>query len=492
MNVQTTVLRDGEWVTETVGIQAVLESLAPKPAKKPRSVKAPMCGLLTRTVVQTELVHLILPVRLRSSHHNDVAFVGVSQLLWRLACVVRAVVRANLLPQDHYVQIRELRQDGQLQDIIRKTDFGSRIRNATVIGSIPDISTGDKDEGSPGFRIKCEDGDVIMDTGDCFSGNATPRGVSLPPQMLVVVLENGDTVFLYIRCHLDGTLDFECSRFATPKEQLVYPGFHIAVDPSSRYLALGCAQKSFVVYELQSLQTLEEQSRLGGPLSPVVSTRLRSVQGVIHKMEFLYPRPGDDHHVILLLIIVRNGKSRMATYEWALGDDLKHVFAEEKNGHRMPVENQMPLLLIPLTVRSAFIAISEEQIAVCTEALHGPPNFETFNIEEGRPPTDNYHGRDKPLWTAWARPFRLSRYRSTNDCIYLAREDGVVYFIEADSESTLTGSLYMDKFDCSISTAFSCLYDQYSDVLVMGGDSGPGAIWKVGFSSVPNFMRIGC
>lgn len=78
MDVQTAIFRDGEWVTETVGIQTVLKAHAPKPAKKPKSIKAPACGLLSRTVVETELTHLILPVRLRSSHHNDVAFIGVS------------------------------------------------------------------------------------------------------------------------------------------------------------------------------------------------------------------------------------------------------------------------------------------------------------------------------------------------------------------------------------------------------------------------------
>lgn len=82
MSVQTSVLRDGEWVTETVGIHSVLKSLAPKPAKKPNPNKAPTCGLFTRTVIETELAHFILPVRLRSPHRNDVAFVGVSNLSW--------------------------------------------------------------------------------------------------------------------------------------------------------------------------------------------------------------------------------------------------------------------------------------------------------------------------------------------------------------------------------------------------------------------------
>ena len=77
MNLQSHVLRDGEWVAETVDVQNVLKSQAPKPAKKPTPAKAPKCGLLTRTVVQTELANYILPVRLRSPTKNDVAFVGV-------------------------------------------------------------------------------------------------------------------------------------------------------------------------------------------------------------------------------------------------------------------------------------------------------------------------------------------------------------------------------------------------------------------------------
>lgn len=321
-------------------------------------------------------------------------------------------------------------------------------------------------------------------------GRTSSRAAPLAPQLLLVVLECGDSVFLSVRSQADGNLEFVASRFKSPKEHLVYPGFHLAVDPSSRYMALGCAQHHFVVYELESITTLNGQYGRNEPLRPVKSFRPRSVQGVIHKIEFLYPRPGDGHHIILLLIIVRNGKSRMVTYEWELGDDLRAVFAEEKNGHRMPVENQMPLLLIPLTVRSAFMAISPRQIAVCTEALHGPPNFERFDILEP-PATINYHGREKPLWTAWARPSRLSHFFRTRDCIYLAREDGVVIFIEADSESTLTGSTFMDKFDCNISRAFSCLYDQFSDVLVMAGDSGPGAVWKVR-SRTHVLSHLGC
>ena len=65
-------------MTETINLQAVLKSNpTPQVQKKPRLAKPPQCGLLTRTVAETRLFDSILPVRLRGSQHNDVAFIGV-------------------------------------------------------------------------------------------------------------------------------------------------------------------------------------------------------------------------------------------------------------------------------------------------------------------------------------------------------------------------------------------------------------------------------
>ncbi|AEO55429.1 hypothetical protein MYCTH_59585 [Thermothelomyces thermophilus ATCC 42464] len=143
----------------------------------------------------------------------------------------------------------------------------------------------------------------------------------------------------------------------------------------------------------------------------------------------------------------------------------------------MPVEHQMPLLLIPLTTQSAFLTISADHIALCTECLHGPPIFDTIEMA-AHPPTVNHRGRQRPLWTAWARPFRLRSYSKNRDCIYLAREDGVVLFMEADQDNALT-SHFLDPFPCNISGAFACLFDRSTDVLVLGSDSGPGGYWKI-------------
>src|SRR5207253_7452724 len=67
------------------------------------------------------------------------------------------------------------------------------------------------------------------------------------------------------------------SQFPNPREQLVYPGFHLAVDPSSRYMALACAQDFFVVSELQSHEMLNERYQAGESLQPVTKFHAREI-----------------------------------------------------------------------------------------------------------------------------------------------------------------------------------------------------------------------
>jgi len=515
MAFQTNVLRDGEWVTEFIDLQAVLRAnSAPRPQRQ-RLARSPECGLLTRTVIDSPIVHQILPVRLRAENHVDVAFVGVSLFQTSppvpyllgpagpssLVSLLRAVtiepaaspplLRAagvlapgrcldfNLLntKQDRFIDIYELQRDGQLKKIIRKSDFGCRIRNAAVLGSIRRRNE-DDDEDSFLTKAKAEDGDTPMDDFDGAGSRYGHSTFQLPPQLLLLVLETGDCVFLMLRQHADGSMGFVTSRFPAPSGNLAYPGFHLAVDPSSRYMALACARRFFVVYELESGENLSMRAARNEPLHPVKSHRPRAVQGVIHKMEFLHPRPEDDYHIILLLIIVKDDVSRMVTYEWEAGDDLKSVLAEEKDGHRLPKEHQMPLLLIPLTVRTAFLAISTKSIAVCKDILQGDPTFDDFPIQNHET-SEFHHGRSEPIWTAWTRPYRESWYLTSHDHIYLAREDGVVSFLDIDSDNILGSTVKIIKSNCNISTAFCSLFDDFADILIMGSNSGAGAIWQV-------------
>lgn len=388
------------------------------------------------------------------------------------------------ISQDHFVQICELRKDGRLEEVVRKNDFGCRIRNACVVASFvePELKDEDTAESSSSLpEVKAEDDDSGAVSFSTPSTSAS--STELPPQLLMVVLESGDSLFLFIRSDPDcgGRPELVVSRFLNPRKnsKTAYLGFQLSIDPSSRYVAMAAPTDYFIVYELESRERLSRSCLRNEPLNPVRSFRFRGVRGVIHKLAFMHPRPGDHHHIILLLIVVRHGKSRVVIYEWELGDDLKTVLAEEKQGHRMPAEDQMPLLVVPLTVQSAFIAVSPNRISVCTECLHGPPRFDAVNMQT-YPPSDSHRGRNQPLWTAWSRPFRLQSYNRCRDCIYLAREDGVVIFLEVDKDGVLDRSYLIDTFPCHVSSAFACAIDQFTDVLLLGSDSGPGGYWKVG------------
>ncbi|CAK7198704.1 hypothetical protein SEUCBS139899_001368 [Sporothrix eucalyptigena] len=402
---------------------------------------------------------------------------------------------------DHYVQISEMGRDGRLRNIARKTDFGSRIRNAQVIGASPESAAEDeKDEDFT--RIKIEDDDAIIDCGESGSDDSDDNDDSdeymegtssrrpgrrsgrraparrLPPQQLLVVLESGDCIFLFIDPESGDKPEFVSTHYQPHGHRIVQPGFHLSVDPSSRYVAVACSENFFIVHELESSQRLNVSYARNGTLNPIKSSRPRAVQGVIHKMEFLYPHTEDDYHIILLLIIVKNGQSRLVTYEWEAGDSLASVFREEKRGQPLPLQHQLPILIVPLTLHSAFFAISERHIGVCKDALNLPVEFDDFAMEVHEK-SRFHHGQDVPLWSAWTRPYRLPTYNTTRDSIYLAREDGVVMFLDINSDNILGASVEIGKFECNIGTAFCSVFDEFNDILIMGGDSGPGTIWQI-------------
>ncbi|SCO23421.1 probable FUN12-general translation factor eIF2 homolog [Fusarium fujikuroi] len=484
MAFQSSVLRDGEWVTQTVNFQDALNasSTTPKAASDP-SLKAPECGILSRTVVESPVVHWILPVCLRLRSHNDIAFIG-----------------------DRFVQISELRDDGQVHEVIRKADFGTRIRNAIVLGGPPkgdipdaaaastktegaDVPMKDVAEASEAKEAKeaseaseGEEGKVAKGAKGAKEAKEAKEKRALPPQLLVLMLETGDAVFLFIQELFDGTLRFETTTFESPRN-LQFLGYHLSIDPSSRYMSAGSAEGGFIVYELESLSHMKSQYEDGGSLKPVKSTRVRITQGVIHKMEFLYPRPEDDYHIILLLIIVRREVSkqahvsRMVVYDWELGDELTAVFRSEK-GTPLPKEHRMPLMIIPLKVNTAFLAVSEHSIGIVKNAFTGQTSFDTLETHSPQQ-TKLHHGAAEPLWTTWARPFRINIYLEKMDVIYLAREDGVIAHIEIDSRDLVPTVMTLGTISTNITTAFTTAYDVFSDVLITGGDSGPGGIWKV-------------
>ncbi|KAJ3944219.1 uncharacterized protein N0V96_005744 [Colletotrichum fioriniae] len=419
MAFQTNVFRNGAWVTEIIDLQTVLRgSTTNTSAVAPSLPAPPSCGILTRTVIDSPIAR------------------------W-----------------DRYVSINELRKDGQLQEVLRKNDFGCRIRNALVIGNkyehfrvVPD------DPGHDHIKSEDEDDDTHMADIGSGSGISSSHG-QFPPHLLLLILESGSFVFLFIKRDDErDALEFVAS--------------------PSRYFAVADAQNKFVVYELESIEAMGDQFILDKAIKPIRAHQPRAVQGTILKMEFLYPRPEDENHVILLLIIAKADRSKMVIYEWERGDDLGQVLAEEKRGHRIAPEHRLPLLIIPLTVRSSFFAVSEHALGICKDPLQGPPDIETIN-PVSHPASPFHHGTSVPLWTAWDRPVRRRRYYDTKDLIYLAREDGVIVFFEFNTTDILGAAMNVGSCNCNISTAFTTMYDAYSDVAIVAGDSGPGMVFQV-------------
>jgi hypothetical protein len=379
-----------------------------------------------------------------------------------------------------------LRFDGHLWDVVQRENIGARIRNARVVGSAKiDAPDNEDDISSP--QVKDESANAEMNVGELAQHERNSR---LSPQALLLQLDSGDSVFLTLRENGSGNWEFVSSRHRLSKAMLnVQGGMHLAVDPSSRYVAIGCSEGLFAIYCLNSREELRRQLSQGEALRYVDSERYIYFRGVVHKMEFLYPSPGDDDHIVLMVLLIWRGKTRMLLYEWETGKDLRDIRARSRRGHLLEQSRQMPLLVIPLTIKSSFILISEDSMTLCKDLLQGNPQFIDFNngVEK---PTEYHHGLGLPLWTAWTRPDRLPHHTKNRDDIYVVREDGLVKFLEIDSleDDIVRAYNTIGSFDSNCGTALASLdyrgYDSTTgDLLVTGGDSCSGGTYLVSLHS---------
>jgi hypothetical protein len=212
-----------------------------------------------------------------------------------------------------------------LHVVARHSGFGSKIRNAGVLG----LGT------EPG------DPEPMPSVSGGVGGAA---GGSIPPQILVLSLESGDLVFIFVRA--DG--EIVESRYRPRELFHVNQGYHLAIDPSSRFMATGTPEGLIIVYKMEPISVLDHQYSTQGQVDPVRSFKVRSVQGVVLRMEFLFPHPQKPDQVILLLVVVRAGVTMVIAYEWHVDDDLDVVLSQDRRGQCLVEPDKMPLLVIPL------------------------------------------------------------------------------------------------------------------------------------------------
>lgn len=204
------------------------------------------------------------------------------------------------------------------------------------------------------------------------------------------------------------------------------------------------------------------------------------MEGIILKMEFLHTPVDDQDHLVLLLVISTRNKTKIRCYEW----DRSQGISEEPKLKNQPLhdDQQLPLLLIPLTMETSFMLVFENLLVTYTEMLTGPATayrHELGHFEDAEEPGSS---RAKPVFTQWARTMRRGDHVSAQDNIYLCREDGVVRFLEisAGFESMIDSSHEAGRLKINANTAFASIHvaGQCADYLMAGGDQSDGGLWK--------------
>ena len=273
-------------------------------------------------------------------------------------------------------------------------------------------------------------------------------------------------------------------------------------------MAVAAWEGSLTVYSLKPMDQLKEEVESGGKLlgdrfMPIKSVRTSGkvlietgtmlttilkerhiqVEGTILKMEFLHPQKGDDDHLVLVLVVSNDGKTALVWYDWDCAKtDLPHPHAKPLR-QRISQAEQIPLLLIPLTMSTAFMLVCETQITVYKGILTGIATAHKMDpLEHIEAPEEPGSSKRLPLWTQWARPMRGEEHRSNNqDDVYLCREDGVVRYLRIDDNlpQMIDSSHRAGILKVNIDTAFASidLGVHHTDLLAAGGDLCNGGLW---------------
>ena len=403
--------------------------------------RAPKVGVLTKTVVQSPVARWIIHARIRRRQYNDIVFVG-----------------------DDFMHVKQVKELGHLEHIATKNDFDARIRAAKA------------------FNNETQDPDEELFVKREYEEASTEE--TIPPQCLVLTLDTNDLLFICVVADDVGGYRFihQACPMPTFDRILFQPGEHLAVDPDSRALAVAANEREVVIYSAKSKASITNQLRTRDRnWCPIAAQRPLQVDGVIQHMDFLIPRSDDDDHIILLLILIDQSKTKAAYIDWYLTSDLHSAQIHPA----LPLDNagSAPNLLVPL--RNASFLLINNEIKRWKNILSGSIVGETVDLSD----TESYcpgASPKKPLWVNWCRPIRGQGARDDVDHLYLVREDGLVYLIQAGREIV---SSHAGEFGCHVGSAFASLGDSLSpDILAVAGDMSSGRVHSIGNWGTPRHL----
>jgi hypothetical protein len=409
----------------------------------------------------------ILSARIRSPDLHELLFIGENE-----------------------VRIKEILPDGDLRRLTTIKNFPSQIRAAAVIGEELELTTTTDDpfikmeNSQRGRKAKIE----------------APSG--FPPQVLVLALESAELRFLIFDTSRPNRLHFRQTSFPLPIYRTLYktPGRTISVDPLARALIVSASSNTILVFSLKSRATLEAEDAVNpNQWNPIFQERQLYVDGSILAIDFLHPGPGNENHIVLVIVAIVGGVSRLSCYEWEQARGLEGIrpvvesirLPKSETDSSAAFEFRSPTetapehcnLMIPMANSPSFLLVHGSDVRICRNILSGSPDV--IDVPARAWEQDPRHWASssrRPAYTAWTRCARIASWKNRgNESLYLIREDGVIRNYTRGNDLG-TGSLgNAGQFDCTVSTAVSSflLHLRHPDCLVAAGDMCNGQVVAV-------------
>jgi hypothetical protein len=426
----------------------------------------PGVGLLSKTMFKSSMTKWIISARIRGPDLHELLFIGENE-----------------------VRVKEILPDGDLRRLVSIGNFPSQIRAAAVIGEELEL-TKDKP------LIKVENS----------TAEETPRRLrssTLPPQILVLTLESSEFRFIVLDTgHPGGAIQFRQTSFPLPiyRSLSKTPGASIAVDPQSRALAVAANSHTILLFSLKGRAVLEAEFAADcNDWNPILQERQLQVDGSILAIDFLNQGPENDGHIVLVIVAVIGGVSRLSCYKWEQARGLEGIkpvveslrLPKSETDFSASFELHSPIdtvnehcnLMIPMANSPSFLLVHGSEVRMCRNILSGKP--EVVDVPARVWEQDPRHwgsSTRRPAYTAWTRCARLASWKNKgNESLYLIREDGVIRNYTRGNDMG-TGSLgNAGQFDCTVSTAVSSflLHLMNPDFLVAAGDMCNGQVISV-------------
>ena len=133
-------------------------------------------------------------------------------------------------------------------------------------------------------------------------------------------------MFLWAQYDPAGTATFIQKTIKLPagSSRLDRFGTLLAIDPKCRAMAVAAHEGRFILYKTKPMERWKRDSRVSNEIAaPIEDERIMSIEGQIMHMDFLSSGGGqDDYHVVLLFVVVLQGRTRLTCFDWDCRQDL--------------------------------------------------------------------------------------------------------------------------------------------------------------------------